>query len=138
MGTGKARSIARCSPRILTRPLRGTSPVQSVWLHLNKDRLHSQLSLPSLSSPQVLNREGPLPLILLPQFGGYWIEGTNHDLASIPEAELLQSPVSKVKLECNHMARIYRKHFLGKVRPTVPPAFSGSLIDQVPLSYSSD
>ena len=64
---------------------------------------------------QVLGREGPFPLILLPQFGGYWIEGTNHEITSIPETELLQSPTTKVKLECNHTARLYRKHFLGKV-----------------------
>lgn len=61
---------------------------------------------------QVLGREAPFPLILLPQFGGYWIEGTNHDLTELPE---LQSPGFKVKLECNHLARVYRKHFLGKV-----------------------
>lgn len=64
---------------------------------------------------QVLGREGPFPLILLPQFGGYWIEGTNHEITSIPETEPLQSPTTKVKLECNHTARLYRKHFLGKV-----------------------
>uniref|UniRef100_A0A670JHB6 RAP1 GTPase activating protein n=1 Tax=Podarcis muralis TaxID=64176 RepID=A0A670JHB6_PODMU len=63
---------------------------------------------------KVLGREGPFPLILLPQFGGYWIEGTNHELSSIPETELLQSPTCKVKLESNHTARLYRKHFLGK------------------------
>ncbi|XP_037684181.1 rap1 GTPase-activating protein 1 isoform X2 [Choloepus didactylus] len=63
---------------------------------------------------KVLGREGPFPLILLPQFGGYWIEGTNHEITSNPETELLQSPTTKVKLECNPTARIYRKHFLGK------------------------
>ncbi|XP_021118665.1 rap1 GTPase-activating protein 1 isoform X4 [Heterocephalus glaber] len=63
---------------------------------------------------KVLGREGPFPLILLPQFGGYWIEGTNHEITSIPETEPLQSPTTKVKLECNPTARIYRKHFLGK------------------------
>lgn len=68
------------------------------------------------SSLQVLGREGPFPLILLPQFGGYWIEGTNHDLTGILEGGQLQSPTAKVKLECNHTARLYRKHFLGKVR----------------------
>lgn len=78
-----------------------------------------------LSVPQVLGREGPFPLILLPQFGGYWIEGTNHELASVPETEQLQSPTSKVKLECNHTARIYRKHFLGKVRPPTPASGPG-------------
>nr|XP_048681386.1 rap1 GTPase-activating protein 1 isoform X8 [Caretta caretta] len=70
--------------------------------------------IPYPSVHEVLGREGPFPLILLPQFGGYWIEGTNHELTSIPETVSLPSPTSKVKLECNHMARIYRKHFLGK------------------------
>lgn len=74
----------------------------------------SSSSNPVFSLLQVLGREAPFPLILLPQFGGYWIEGTNHDLAEVPE---LQSPGCKVKLECNHLARVYRKHFLGKVSP---------------------
>uniref|UniRef100_A0A8D1R9J6 RAP1 GTPase activating protein n=1 Tax=Sus scrofa TaxID=9823 RepID=A0A8D1R9J6_PIG len=70
--------------------------------------------IPYPSVHEVLGREGPFPLILLPQFGGYWIEGTNHEITSIPETEPLQSPMTKVKLECNPTARIYRKHFLGK------------------------
>ncbi|XP_044277105.1 rap1 GTPase-activating protein 1 [Varanus komodoensis] len=70
--------------------------------------------IPYPSVHEVLGREGPFPLILLPQFGGYWIEGTNHELPGLAEAELPQSPPSKVKLECNHMAGLYRKHFLGK------------------------
>ncbi|NP_001375129.1 rap1 GTPase-activating protein 1 isoform 15 [Homo sapiens] len=70
--------------------------------------------IPYPSVHEVLGREGPFPLILLPQFGGYWIEGTNHEITSIPETEPLQSPTTKVKLECNPTARIYRKHFLGK------------------------
>ncbi|XP_032087603.1 rap1 GTPase-activating protein 1 isoform X3 [Thamnophis elegans] len=67
--------------------------------------------IPYPSVHEVLGRESPFPLILLPQFGGYWIEGTNHDFAELSE---LQSPCCKVKLEGNHLARIYRKHFLGK------------------------
>ncbi|XP_016048556.1 rap1 GTPase-activating protein 1 isoform X2 [Erinaceus europaeus] len=70
--------------------------------------------IPYPSVHEVLGREGPFPLILLPQFGGYWIEGTNHEIASIPETEPLQSPTAKAKLECDPTARIYRKHFLGK------------------------
>ncbi|XP_029433804.1 rap1 GTPase-activating protein 1 isoform X5 [Rhinatrema bivittatum] len=70
--------------------------------------------IPYPSVHEVLSREGPFPLILLPQFGGYWIEGTNHDLTSIPEKEQVQSPTPKGKLECNQTARIYRKHFLNK------------------------
>ncbi|XP_057355799.1 rap1 GTPase-activating protein 1 isoform X6 [Manis pentadactyla] len=70
--------------------------------------------IPYPSVHEVLGREGPFPLILLPQFGGYWIEGTNHEITSIPETESLPSPTTKMKLECNPTARTYRKHFLGK------------------------
>lgn len=66
---------------------------------------------------QVLGRTGALPLILLPQFGGYWIEGTNHDLgsSSAPE-EPPPCPSSQCTLETNSIAKIYRKDFLGKVK----------------------
>uniref|UniRef100_A0A8C1C167 RAP1 GTPase activating protein b n=1 Tax=Cyprinus carpio carpio TaxID=630221 RepID=A0A8C1C167_CYPCA len=71
--------------------------------------------IPYPSVHEVLGRTGTLPLILLPQFGGYWIEGTNHDLgsSSTPE-EPPPCPASQVKLETNSIANIYRTHFLGK------------------------
>uniref|UniRef100_A0A3B4VMP5 RAP1 GTPase activating protein a n=1 Tax=Seriola dumerili TaxID=41447 RepID=A0A3B4VMP5_SERDU len=61
-------------------------------------------------------RKSPFPLILLPQFGGYWIEGTNHELSDAVDAEQLQplSPNTRTKLECNTTATLYRKHFLSK------------------------
>ncbi|XP_064028320.1 rap1 GTPase-activating protein 1 isoform X1 [Pogoniulus pusillus] len=68
--------------------------------------------IPYPSVHEVLGREGPFPLILLPQFGGYWIEGTNHQLSGAPESP--PAPGTRVKLEGNHTAKIYRKHFLGK------------------------
>lgn len=70
---------------------------------------------------QVLGRKSPFPLILLPQFGGYWIEGTNHELSDKVDTEQLQplSPNTRTKLECNTTATIYRKHFLGKVSHSV-------------------
>ncbi|XP_036960515.1 rap1 GTPase-activating protein 1-like isoform X3 [Acanthopagrus latus] len=72
--------------------------------------------IPYPSVHEVLGRKSPFPLILLPQFGGYWIEGTNHDLSETADTEQLQplSPNTRTKLECNTMATIYRKHFLGK------------------------
>lgn len=82
-------------------------------------RLHHSASQPFLFCilGQVLGRKSPFPLILLPQFGGYWIEGTNHELSDSVESEQLQplSPNSRTKLECNTTASIYRKNFLGKV-----------------------
>uniref|UniRef100_A0A8C7E4V9 Rap-GAP domain-containing protein n=1 Tax=Naja naja TaxID=35670 RepID=A0A8C7E4V9_NAJNA len=65
---------------------------------------------------EVLQRGWPYPLIILPQFGGYWIEGTSHSLpVSGPELQDLPSPCSgKVRLECDPTAKLYRKHFLGK------------------------
>ncbi|XP_041130590.1 rap1 GTPase-activating protein 1-like isoform X15 [Polyodon spathula] len=70
--------------------------------------------IPYPSVHEVLARTTPFPLILLPQFGGYWIEGTNHDLNSPPEIEQLLSPTARIKLECNTTAKLFRKHFLGK------------------------
>ncbi|XP_077777615.1 rap1 GTPase-activating protein 1-like isoform X5 [Podarcis muralis] len=72
--------------------------------------------IPYPSIHEVLRRGWPYPLIILPQFGGYWIEGTSHNLPiSGPELHDLPSPCSgKVKLECDPTAKLYRKHFLGK------------------------
>lgn len=72
--------------------------------------------IPYPSVHEVLGRKSPFPLILLPQFGGYWIEGTNHELseAGDPERHRPPSPNSRTKLECNTTATLYRKHFLGK------------------------
>ncbi|KAM4609791.1 rap1 GTPase-activating protein 1 isoform 1-T1 [Polymixia lowei] len=72
--------------------------------------------IPYPSVHEVLGRKSPFPLILLPQFGGYWIEGTNHELSKTMDPEQLQSlsPNTHTKLECNTTAQLYRKHFLGK------------------------
>ncbi|KAL1249950.1 hypothetical protein QQF64_020955, partial [Cirrhinus molitorella] len=70
--------------------------------------------IPYPSVHEVLGRKSPFPLILLPQFGGYWIEGTNHEMSNGIDLDQLLSPNSRFKLECNTTAKIYRKHFLGK------------------------
>ncbi|KAM6108885.1 rap1 GTPase-activating protein 1 [Pterocles gutturalis] len=70
--------------------------------------------IPYPSVHEVLGREGPFPLILLPQFGGYWIEGTNHQLSGTPEPPPARAPSTRNRLEGNHTAKIYRRHFLGK------------------------
>ncbi|KAM9813249.1 LOW QUALITY PROTEIN: rap1 GTPase-activating protein 1-like [Neosynchiropus ocellatus] len=71
--------------------------------------------IPYPSVHEVLGRCSPFPLILLPQFGGYWIEGTNHELKDPPEADPSHGPVaSQIKLETNSTAKIYRKQFMGK------------------------
>uniref|UniRef100_A0A8C1ZYX5 RAP1 GTPase activating protein n=1 Tax=Cyprinus carpio TaxID=7962 RepID=A0A8C1ZYX5_CYPCA len=84
-------------------------------LQLKVTRMKEEDYIPYPSVHEVLGRTGTLPLILLPQFGGYWIEGTNHDLgsSSTPE-EPPPCPASQVKLETNSIANIYRTHFLGK------------------------
>ncbi|XP_078111685.1 rap1 GTPase-activating protein 1-like isoform X9 [Sander vitreus] len=72
--------------------------------------------IPYPSVHEVLGRKSPFPLILLPQFGGYWIEGTNHEMSDTVETEQPQpqSLNTRTKLECNTTATIFRKHFLGK------------------------
>lgn len=75
---------------------------------------------------QVVEKGGPYPLIILPQFGGYWIEdpenlGTPTSLGSSTceedEEDSLSPNAFGYKLECRGEARAYRRHFLGKVRP---------------------
>ncbi|XP_068598122.1 rap1 GTPase-activating protein 1 [Brachionichthys hirsutus] len=70
--------------------------------------------IPYPSVHEVLGRTSPFPLILLPQFGGYWIEGTNHKPKDPPEANQAPCLTPNIKLETNSMAKIYRKHFMGK------------------------
>ncbi|XP_037628057.1 rap1 GTPase-activating protein 1-like isoform X8 [Sebastes umbrosus] len=72
--------------------------------------------IPYPSVHEVLGRKSPFPLILLPQFGGFWIEGMNHEMSDAAETEPPQplSPNTRTKLECNPTAILFRKHFLGK------------------------
>ncbi|XP_062247327.1 rap1 GTPase-activating protein 1-like isoform X5 [Platichthys flesus] len=72
--------------------------------------------IPYPSVHEVLGRRSPFPLILLPQFGGFWIEGNNHELSERVDTVQAQplSPSTRTKLECNTMAMLFRKHFLGK------------------------
>ncbi|XP_068812571.1 rap1 GTPase-activating protein 1 isoform X6 [Struthio camelus] len=72
--------------------------------------------IPYPSIHEVLQKGWPYPLIILPQFGGYWIEGTSHSLSSLnPALSDIPFPWSgKVKLESDPTAKLYRKHFLGK------------------------
>ncbi|XP_071351401.1 rap1 GTPase-activating protein 1 isoform X7 [Trachinotus anak] len=70
--------------------------------------------IPYPSVHEVLGRRSPFPLILLPQFGGYWIEGTNHEPKDPPEEDQPPCPTSHIKLETNSTAKIYRKQFMGK------------------------
>nr|XP_020459032.1 rap1 GTPase-activating protein 1-like isoform X4 [Monopterus albus]XP_020459121.1 rap1 GTPase-activating protein 1-like isoform X4 [Monopterus albus]XP_020459201.1 rap1 GTPase-activating protein 1-like isoform X4 [Monopterus albus]XP_020459284.1 rap1 GTPase-activating protein 1-like isoform X4 [Monopterus albus] len=70
--------------------------------------------IPYPSVHEVLGRSSPFPLILLPQFGGYWIEGTNHEPKDPPEADQPPCPTYHIKLETNSTAKIYRKYFIGK------------------------
>uniref|UniRef100_A0A4W3IGU3 RAP1 GTPase activating protein 2b n=1 Tax=Callorhinchus milii TaxID=7868 RepID=A0A4W3IGU3_CALMI len=73
--------------------------------------------------PQIIGKGGPFPPIILPQFGGYWIEGQeNINTPTSSESSFCEDDVVDnlspstfgYKLECNSTARAYRKHFLGK------------------------
>uniref|UniRef100_A0A8D3ECZ0 Rap-GAP domain-containing protein n=1 Tax=Scophthalmus maximus TaxID=52904 RepID=A0A8D3ECZ0_SCOMX len=81
---------------------------------------------PSRLPLKVLGKGGPFPQVILPQFGGYWIEdveapaGTpSSSESSFCEEEDREDGLSPggghtFRLECNSTARAYRKHFLGK------------------------
>nr|XP_004567051.1 rap1 GTPase-activating protein 2 isoform X2 [Maylandia zebra] len=74
----------------------------------------------------VLEKGGPYPQVILPQFGGYWIEDVEAPAGTPSSSESSfceeedggegMSPGGghSYRLECNSTARAYRKHFLGK------------------------
>lgn len=84
---------------------------------------------------QILEKGSPYPLVILPQFGGYWIEDpenlstpTSSDSSIYEEEEENLSPSTYgYKLECKGEARAYRKHFLGKVSGQYAFTFLGLL-----------
>uniref|UniRef100_A0AAY4ET65 Rap-GAP domain-containing protein n=1 Tax=Denticeps clupeoides TaxID=299321 RepID=A0AAY4ET65_9TELE len=73
----------------------------------------------------VLEKGGPYPQVILPQFGGYWIEDveapvgtpTSSDSSFCDEEDgdgITPGGGFAYRLECNSMARAYRKHFLSR------------------------
>uniref|UniRef100_A0A8C6WN07 RAP1 GTPase activating protein 2a n=1 Tax=Neogobius melanostomus TaxID=47308 RepID=A0A8C6WN07_9GOBI len=73
----------------------------------------------------VLEKGGPYPQVILPQFGGYWIEDAEAPVGTPSSSEssfcededgrdgMSPGGGSTYRLECNSTARAYRKHFLG-------------------------
>ncbi|XP_064500762.1 rap1 GTPase-activating protein 1-like isoform X6 [Pseudopipra pipra] len=137
---GRSEEVARCFSNVVDSPTEGfpcaltpAVPNKTVDLFemiekMQGSRLDEQrCSLPAPlkteeeyipypSIHEVLQKGWPYPLIILPQFGGYWIEGTSHNLSSLsPTLSDVPFPWSgKVKLESDPTAKLYRKHFLGK------------------------
>ncbi|KAJ8401657.1 hypothetical protein AAFF_G00376280 [Aldrovandia affinis] len=74
---------------------------------------------------EVLEKGGPYPQVILPQFGGYWIEDVEA-LAGTPISTdssfcdeddgggMSPGGPCGLRLECNSTARAYRRHFLGR------------------------
>uniref|UniRef100_A0A3Q2FKV9 RAP1 GTPase activating protein 2a n=1 Tax=Cyprinodon variegatus TaxID=28743 RepID=A0A3Q2FKV9_CYPVA len=75
---------------------------------------------------EVLEKGGPYPQVILPQFGGYWIEDAEAPAGTPSSSEssfceeedgdegMSPGGAHSYRLECNSTARAYRKHFLGK------------------------
>ncbi|XP_028353894.1 rap1 GTPase-activating protein 2 [Physeter macrocephalus] len=79
--------------------------------------------IPYPSIDEVVEKGGPYPLIVLPQFGGYWIEDPENvstptslgsSICEEEEEDNLSPSTFGYKLECKGEARAYRRHFLGK------------------------
>ncbi|XP_067864432.1 rap1 GTPase-activating protein 2-like isoform X2 [Heptranchias perlo] len=98
---------------------------QTPKLEEQKDKSYRQKDdyIPYPSIDEVIEKAGPYQSIILPQFGGYWIEGmetvttpTSSESSFCEEdvVENLSPSTFGYKLECNSTARIYRKHFLNK------------------------
>ncbi|XP_041731250.1 rap1 GTPase-activating protein 2 isoform X7 [Coregonus clupeaformis] len=73
----------------------------------------------------ILEKGSPYPQVILPQFGGYWIEDAEAPAGTPTSSESSfceeddgggMSPGGGFgfRLECNSTARAYRKHFLGR------------------------
>ncbi|XP_036820625.1 rap1 GTPase-activating protein 2 isoform X5 [Oncorhynchus mykiss] len=73
----------------------------------------------------ILEKGSPYPQVILPQFGGYWIEDAEAPAGTPTSSESSfceeddgggMSPAGGFgfRLECNSTARAYRKHFLGR------------------------
>uniref|UniRef100_A0A3Q2DTW1 RAP1 GTPase activating protein 2a n=1 Tax=Cyprinodon variegatus TaxID=28743 RepID=A0A3Q2DTW1_CYPVA len=98
-------------------------PLTSIEEQLNL--FHSILSFLTLML-QVLEKGGPYPQVILPQFGGYWIEDAEAPAGTPSSSEssfceeedgdegMSPGGAHSYRLECNSTARAYRKHFLGK------------------------
>ncbi|XP_055735754.1 rap1 GTPase-activating protein 2-like isoform X3 [Salvelinus fontinalis] len=90
---------------------------------------HSQRSkddyIPYPRIEDILEKGSPYPQVILPQFGGYWIEDAEAPVGTPTSSESSfceeddggsMSPAGGFgfRLECNSTARAYRKHFLGR------------------------
>ncbi|XP_067866618.1 rap1 GTPase-activating protein 2-like isoform X3 [Heterodontus francisci] len=98
---------------------------QTLKLDEQKDKSNRQKDdyIPYPSIEEVIEKAGPYQSVILPQFGGYWIEGmeivttpTSSESSFCEEdvVENLSPSTFGYKLECNSTARAYRKHFLNK------------------------
>lgn len=72
---------------------------------------------------QVLERGGAYPQVILPEFGGYWIEdpdapppADSRGKEEVEDEEAAPGDYGYRLEEINEAARAYRKHFLGRVR----------------------
>lgn len=63
----------------------------------------------------MLGRGAPYPQVILPQFGGYWIEEPPSSVDS-SEDDRLPGDYGYELEDVSEAARAYRKHFLGRVR----------------------
>ncbi|XP_057271881.1 rap1 GTPase-activating protein 1-like isoform X3 [Pezoporus wallicus] len=121
---GRSEKGERCFSDVIDSPIQGfpcaltpAVPNKTVDLFEMIEKMQTEEEyIPYPSIHEVLQKGWPYPLIILPQFGGYWIEGTSHNLSS-SSPTLSDAPFpwsGKVKLESDPTAKLYRKHFLGK------------------------
>ncbi|XP_019506039.1 PREDICTED: rap1 GTPase-activating protein 2 isoform X2 [Hipposideros armiger] len=108
--------------RSLSPPLTAPPTMKSAEFFEMLEKMQDDY-IPYPSIDEVVEKGGPYPLIVLPQFGGYWIEdpenvGTPTSLGSSiceeEEEDGLSPNTFGYKLECKSEARAYRRHFLGK------------------------
>nr|XP_032817962.1 rap1 GTPase-activating protein 1-like isoform X2 [Petromyzon marinus] len=105
--------------------IKSKSPFETV----EKPKKDEYIPYPNIQ--EVLDRGGPYPQVILPQFGGYWIEGS-HPPSPEPTSPTPVTPATPAtpccptcpsmpdaaatgpQLEGNPTAHTYRRHFLGQ------------------------
>ncbi|XP_018603783.1 rap1 GTPase-activating protein 2-like isoform X2 [Scleropages formosus] len=86
---------------------------------------HKDDYIPYPRIDEILEKGSPYPQVILPQFGGYWIEdveapagtptSSNSSLCDEDDdGGMSPGGAFGFRLECNSTARAYRKHFLGR------------------------
>ncbi|KAG5885331.1 hypothetical protein JTB14_020812 [Gonioctena quinquepunctata] len=69
---------------------------------------------------KVLSSPGPYPMIVIPDNGGYWVDGTDHvEHFDRRDSPIVPQPTWRAKIETDDTAKCYRRFFVRKEHSTL-------------------